>query len=43
MSTIGFAERYAGGLGGAEIIEIVRDLMEFLRADDEVHVRQLVE
>ena len=39
----GRGDGHAGGLGGAEIVEVVGDLVEFLRADDQVHIGQLVE
>ena len=39
----GLAEGHAGVPGGPEIVEVVRDLVEFLGADDQVHVGQLVE
>jgi hypothetical protein len=39
----GRADGHAGGLRGAEVVEVVRHLVEFLRADDEVDVGQAVE
>ena len=37
------ADRRAGLARGAQVVEVVRHLMKFLRADNQVHVGQLVE
>lgn len=39
----GLADRHAGVARGAEVVEVIGDLVKLLRADDEVDIGELVE